>query len=177
MAKHLVKCPLCGKTFDTNSEPYVMVNSRRYAHESCYQESQGKADKIKHDKEQLELYIKELFGYQKLPDRVNKQIRQYTNEKGYSYSGIYKTLKYWFDIKKGDLEKANGGIGIVPYVYDQARDYWMGIWEARERNKELEAQQAAIITREVRISAPQRKPMRHLRKLFTFLEEEGDIDE
>ena len=67
-------------------------------------------------------------------------------ENNYTYSGILKTLKYWFEIKKGDLEKANGGIGIVPYVYDDAFLYWRGIWEAREKNKgTFESQKSTII--------------------------------
>ena len=112
MAKHMVKCPICNQMFDANKEPYVMINSRRYAHEKCYQSSQEQEDKIQHDKRVLEEYIKELFGYKTLPERVNRQIKQYITNKNYTYSGIYKTLKYWFEIKKGDIEKANGGIGM-----------------------------------------------------------------
>ena len=96
MAKHMVKCPICNQMFDANTEPYVMINSRRYAHESCFQSSHDQEMKIKKDIATLEAYIKELFGYKTLPEKVNRQIKQYINEKNYSYSGIYKTLKYWF---------------------------------------------------------------------------------
>lgn len=175
MSKHMVKCPICGETFDANVEPYVMVsNNRRYAHKKCYNETKDKEDKIKNDKLVLENYIKELFGYKTLPEKVNRQIKQYIKDKNYSYSGIYKTLKYWFDVKNGDIAKANGGIGIVPYVYDEAFLYWRGIWEARERNKEKILYETSVQVQEVHILPPKRKPMKHFRKLFTFLEEEEE---
>lgn len=168
----MVKCPICGETFDANVEPYVMVSTRRYAHEKCFQSKQEREDKIKRDKENLEAYIKELFGYKKLPEKVNRQIKNYVEEKQYSYSGIHKTLKYWFEIKKGDLEKANGGIGIVPFVYNDAFEYWRGIWEARERNKAIDMEKVTMPVKEIHIKPPERQPMKHFRKLFTFLEED-----
>lgn len=170
MAKHMVKCPICNQMFDANKEPYVMVNSRRYAHLKCQEGAAAHELKIQQDKEKLESYIKELFGYKQLPERVKKQIKSYINERNYSYSGIYKTLKYWFEIKKGDIEKANGGIGIVPFIYDDAFTYWRGVWEAREQNKEVGT--IDIPTFEIHITSPERKPMKQIRKLFAFLEED-----
>ena len=59
MAKHLVKCFYCGETFDTNASPFIMVNSRRYAHKSCQEEKMASETKREHDKKVLEDYIKE----------------------------------------------------------------------------------------------------------------------
>ena len=58
MAKHLVKCYYCGQTFDANKEKFIMVNSRRYAHENCYNNNQTQKTKDELDKEELENYIK-----------------------------------------------------------------------------------------------------------------------
>lgn len=174
MAKHIVKCPICGQTFDANTEPYIMVSSRRYAHQKCWQEADKLKSKEEKDKEQLIQYIKELFGYNKLPEKVNRQIKQYKDEYHYSYSAIYKTLRYWFEIKHGDLEKANGGIGIVPYIIDDARNYWLDIMQAKELNKELAQGKMELKVIEVHILPPRRTPMRKFRKKFTFLEEESN---
>ena len=35
MATHYVKCLYCNKYFDRDKEPFVKVNSRRYAHKMC----------------------------------------------------------------------------------------------------------------------------------------------
>ena len=172
----MVKCPICGQTFDANAEPFVMVSSRRYAHQKCQQEAESRKTKEEKDREQLIAYIKELFGYSKLPEKVNRQIKQYTGEFNYSYSAIYKTLRYWFEVKHGDLEKANGGIGIVPYVIDDARNYWLDIMQAKELNKELVQQKMELKVVEVHILPPERTPIRRFRKRFTFLEE-GDNEQ
>ena len=50
----------------------------------------------------------------------------------YSYSGIYKTLKYFFEVRGHPIEKANGGIGIVSWVYKEAYNYWRALWEAQQ---------------------------------------------
>lgn len=64
MAKqHLVKCYFCSEVFNATIEPYVMVNSRRYAHEKCFYGAKAHEEKIKKDKENLEQYIKELFNF------------------------------------------------------------------------------------------------------------------
>ena len=58
-------------------------------------------------------------------------MESYKKEKEYSYSGMRKTLKYFFEVRGNSIEKANGGIGIIPYVYDEAYIYWRALWEAK----------------------------------------------
>ena len=48
---------------------------------------------------------------------------------------MLKTLIWWFDIKGNSIEKANGGIGIIPYVYQQACDYYYTLFLAKTANK------------------------------------------
>jgi hypothetical protein len=172
MAKHLVKCAICNEVFDTNITDFVKVNSRRYAHASCALGAEGKKSQEQKDKEQLELYIKELFGIKTFTPKIRKQLNVYINEKHYTYSGIYKTLKYFFEVKKNPIEKANGGIGIVDFVYQEAFLYWRAIWEAQQQNTNVDMEEYLLPTREVRIESPKREPMKHIRKLFSFLNEE-----
>lgn len=70
--KHLVKCPYCGEVFDANVEPFVMINSRRYAHTSCAEKQQKEKTKEELDKEELENYIKQLFGITQLTPKIKK---------------------------------------------------------------------------------------------------------
>lgn len=173
MAKHLVKCPICNITFDANIESYIMMG-RRYAHEDCFRKNEERKTQEEKDKAQLEAYIKELFSFDKLPPKVNNQIKQFKNEYHYSYSAIYKTLKYWFEIKHGQLERANGGIGIVPYIIDEARNYWLDILEAKELNKQLIQEKIELPITEIHISPPKRAPIRKFKKNFIFLEEDNE---
>ena len=55
--------------------------------------------------------------------------KDFKKEYNYSYTGIQKTLYWWYEIKKNDLSKANDGIGIVPFIYKDACDYFYRIYE------------------------------------------------
>ena len=100
------------------------------------------------------------------------QVKQYREEYNYTYSGMYKALKYFYEIKGSDVKKANGGIGIIPYIYKQAHDYYYALWEAQQRNEnKVEVIQSYVPqVQEIRIKRPQLKPKK--RDLFTFLDEE-----
>lgn len=168
MAKHLVKCLYCGKMFDANKEEFVMPSSRRYAHKACAEKNEQEKTKEQKDKEALEAYIKSLFQLDKIPAKIQKQIEQYIKEKEYTYSGIKRSLIYFFEIKQNSLEKANGGIGIVPWVYQDAYNYYYNLWLAQQRNqdKNLEDYKPNEIT--ITITPPERKIKR--RKIFSFLD-------
>lgn len=171
MAKHMVKCFYCGQVFDASKVPFVKPNSMRYAHKTCAQTAEQNKSEEERDKERLEAYIKELFGISSIPIKIRKQIETYITVNNYTYNGIYHALKYHYEIKNGSLEKANGGIGIVPYVYDDAFLYWRAIWEAQEKNENVEIKDFVLPVKEIHINSPKRQPMKHIRKLFTFLEE------
>ena len=81
---------------------------------------------------------------------------------------------YFYEIKKNDTSKANGGIGIIPYVYNDAFNYYYAIWEAQQKNTEKVLSDYTIETQEVFIPIPQRKIKK--RELFTFLDEGEDIN-
>lgn len=170
MAKHMVKCLICEKTFDANTEPFVM-KGRRYVHKSCAEGKENEKTQEQKDIEALEEYIKKLFNEKFVNARIKKQIKQFREEYGYTYSGILKALVYFYDIKGHDTEQSNGGIGIVPFIYNQAKDYYYKIWLAGQSNADKNLSEYKPIVREIRITPPERKPTRR-RKLFSFLDEE-----
>ena len=167
MAKHLVKCLYCSQQFDTNSEEYVQIK-RRYAHKKCAEEFENNKSKEEKDKEALVEYIKELLNIPALTPKINRQIKDYVENYNYSYSGILKALKYFYEIKHNDISKANEGIGIVGYIYNQAFNYYYDIWLAQQRNenKDIEHYRPNVI--EISIHEPERKIKK--RKLFQFLD-------
>lgn len=171
MAKHMVKCFYCGKTFDASTIPFVKPNARRYAHKECAETASSKKDQEEKDKEELESYIKELFGISSISPKIRKQINTYRKENNYSYSGMRKTLKYFFEVRGNSVEKANGGIGIIPYVYDEAFQYWRALWEAKQKNENVDVSKYILPIKEVYILPPKRCPMKQIRKLFAFLDE------
>lgn len=161
-----VVCFYCGEKFDRNKEPFVKVNSRRYAHQACHESAQNNISQEEKDKEALFEYIKTIFKTDFVSPVVQKQIKQFISEYNYTYSGIHRSLIYLLDIKKNPVEKMNGRLTIVPYIYQEAYNYYYAIWAAKEKNKEKVIK---VDTVEIRIKSPERKVRK--RKLFSFLDE------
>ena len=162
-----VICTYCKKELSKKDPLCLMVGNGKYAHIEC-QALEAKREKT--DKELLEEYIKRLFGMPYIEPRVQRQIKKFVDEYNYTYSGIKKALQYYYEIKGGDLMKANGGIGIVPYVYKDAYNYHYNLWVAQQKNKDVKIETYIPKVKEIVIPRPQRKVKK--RPLFTFLDEE-----
>lgn len=118
MAKQsAVKCPYCDCYFYREEEEFVKIG-RRYAHKTCV-DVQGQDDILK---ERIREKAKSVLGTAYVKTRVDKQINEFV-EDGKTLEGILYTLEYWYDIKKMSAEKAYGGIGIVPFIYQEAQEY------------------------------------------------------
>lgn len=169
---HIVTCIYCKKKFDRDKYPFVQVSNRRYAHVECSMSDEQKRVKEESDKESLNNYIMKLFNTSYVDARIQKQIKQYVDEYNFTYSGIQKALTYFFEIKGNSLEKANGGIGIVPYVYKNAYNYYYALWQAQQKNEDKIVTDYVPNVKEIVIPRPQRKVKK--RQLFTFLDKEND---
>lgn len=146
---HYVLCKICGKRFDRDVIQAVRVGSRRYAHAECDPENKDfvPLDETKKKKKEeksleeedltkLKSYINKKMGKMANWVLITRQIKQYKKDYNYTYSGILKSLIYFIDVKKNGLEKSNGGIGIVPFTYNEARDYYYALWLAQQQNKD-----------------------------------------
>ena len=170
MAKHWVKCALCQMQFDANSEENVKISARRYAHLKCVQNEEAHRSQEEKDKQALEEYIIHLFDMDFLDPKVRKLIASYQKEYNYTYSGMLKALTYFYEIKKGDKNKANNSIGIIPYIYNEAYRYYYSLWEAQQKNKDKNIERFSPVVKEIVISPPKRNVK--IRKLFSFLDED-----
>ena len=103
--------------------------------------------------------------------RITLQIKKYMQDQPeYTYSGIRRTLEYFYDIKKNDISKANGNIGIVPWIYEEAKRYYYNQWLLSQKNADKDIAQYKPKIVEIVIKPPQREPKK--RRLFTFLDKE-----
>ena len=154
---------------------FKQTSARRYAHLACAvaEESTRKQEDI--DKEKLEQYILELLGEEYISPRVRKQMNTFIEEYKFTYSGIHKALIYFYEIKRNDKSKANGGIGIVPYCYKQARDYYYSIWLSQQKNENKVVRDYVPEVIVVKIPPPQVKVRKG--KFFTFFDKEDEADE
>ena len=111
-----------------------------------------------------------LFNADYINARIRKQINDFKAQHNYTYTGMRKSLVYFYEIKKNSLEKANGGIGIIPYIYDSANQYYYNIWLANQTNEAKPIIQYQPVEREIIIPPPKRVEKK--KKLFSFLDEE-----
>ena len=170
---HIVKCAICQKTFDRDKIQAVKHGARRYSHYDC-EPTGEKVPLVKKDEDLQKLleYINTLFKGQQNQAKVNQSIKKFHSELGYSYSGIQKALYYFYEIKHNSIDKANGGISIVHFVYKDAYNYYYDLFMAQQRNENKKPFIEKV--REIIIKPPKvKKPI----KLFDLDKELGDGEE
>lgn len=101
------------------------------------------------------------------------QISQYITKYNYTYNGIAQSLYYFYNIKGNDIKKANNAIGIVPYVYLDAFNYFYDLWQSNNTNTDKNISEYIPQTIEVTIPVPVKE--NKMKRLFNFLDKD-EID-
>lgn len=132
---HRVKCLYCGEQFDRDIEPTKQVSTRRYAHIKCWEDHIANMSQEERDIEAFYDYARNLFGKSYNYMLTKKLAEKYVKENNYTYSGMLKTLKWYYEKEGHSLDKSNGSIGIIPYIYQQASNYYYALYKAQLINK------------------------------------------
>ncbi len=108
-------CKLCGKRREKdNMQRY---NNYYFCDETCIAAfKKQSADRIA-----LTDYIQYLYGT--FPTKVTRQMEDYKKQ-GMTYKGQELSLRYWYDTLEHEFN-AEQGIGIIPYIYDEAKQFFM----------------------------------------------------
>ena len=139
MIKPIV-CFYCKKKISDNEEK-VQVSQNNYAHRNCFELiKENNRNNQEAEYNNLTSYIKELFGAKYLGANITKQIRDFRIEYGYTYKSMLDTLKYWYEVRNASKEAAEGRIGIIPYIHDEAQRYYEKIEKTNELNKGINYQ-------------------------------------
>ena len=162
-----ITCRYCHKIFNRNKEPYIKLSESTYAHVECA-ELDNKREKT--EAEKLDDYIMKLFDCEYVPPRAKQQIATFIKDYKFTYSGIRQTLVYYYEIRKNDIKLSRDGIGIVPFVYKEAFNYFYKLWLIEEQNKNISSYESKTI--EITIPSPKRNLKK--RKVFTFLDEDQE---
>ena len=156
---HQVTCRICKKKFDIEKEEYVLIGQKSYYHKSCFEEWKGQKDSVRAHNQDANFWYEAMVDYLyrdvRLPGMdFQKVLSQWKNflkpGRNYTPKGIYFAIRYFYDVMHGSSDKALGGIGIVPSIYNQSAEYWVD----RENQKQgtLDAIIAQIQARENRPS-------------------------
>lgn len=130
MQPHMVICRVCKERFDINDlvegEDYIQPVKRFYYHKKCYEDWKNSNPLV--DEEWVDLiydYISRDLKVKYNYYMCESQRKNFIEKNSYTNKGIFFTLKYFYGVKHNDWSKGNGGIGIVPYVYNEACGYWV----------------------------------------------------
>jgi hypothetical protein len=171
---HLVKCSICGETFDRDKIQAVKTGARRYAHATCDPNNKDLVPLlIKEEDKDLKALkdcINKIYGKSANWILINKQIKDFQKDYNYSLSGILKTLLWFYEIKGNSPEKSNGGIGIVPFAYNDAFNYYYNLFVAQSQNENIDIEGYTTKVREITIPLPAIKE----KKRFFNLEDDEE---
>lgn len=152
----MIKCSYCGKQISTAK--YKTVKGKKY-HYECYaqmtqeqnQEKAARKESFSDDTYQKLLdYIADLYSeispVKDTKRLASQQIEQLVNNYGYSYQGIQKTLIYFHEIL-GNPCYERVSIMIVPYYYDEAKEFYQSMYDVNEANSGKEVSKKKVVVR------------------------------
>lgn len=130
----IVHCRVCNGEIDRNTteegKDWIMRSKGWFYHKDCYDNWAAEKDSLHANKNNDEWFdyawnflTKEMLMEIDYP-KFQKQWASYL-KKNMTAKGIYFSLRYYYDIQKAPRNKAKGGIGIVPYIYDEGCSYWV----------------------------------------------------
>ena len=172
----MAHCRVCKAEIDKEKDDWIRPVRNYYYHKKCYQN--WKKATFENDEEYVDLIYDFIARDLKVSYDwwvCEAQRKKFLKEK-MTNKGILFALKYFYEVKHGDWEKGHGGIGIVPFVYNDS----CACWAARERRSagtiaEIERQmRAAAKQASVRIKRQEKRKAKVDFSILDSLEENDD---
>lgn len=117
-------CPYCKNTVYANE---AIKKGTRYYHSECIEnkriEEEEKSTAASHYKE-LIAYICELYATDAPTGMILKQIKDYQEQYNYKTKGMELALRYFYETLDNKVREGDG-IGIIPYVYEDAKYHYL----------------------------------------------------
>lgn len=131
-----VKCPYCEQYQDKED---AVEYKKRYYHEDCFNTWRMEAE---HRKELIE-YICDLYRIDAPTGMINKQIKDFQTEYNYKLKGIELALRYFHETLD-NRPREGDGIGIVPFVYEEAKKHYIKQLKIAESIQNLENKEVTV---------------------------------
>ena len=123
------QCRICHYPIDIKKEiegvDWIRPSINYYYHVSCYNTWKAAPST---DEEWVDMIFDFLARDMKVSYNYHMckaQIDKFWKENKINPKGIYFTLKYFYEIKHNSWDKSHGGLGIVPWVFNDAKAYWI----------------------------------------------------
>lgn len=172
------KCVICSNWIENGDETVPYKN--RLAHVQCFNSmmkmavksnSEKKATKTQskkkinpkslgdclteeesRQKRSLIKYVEQLFG-EKANAKTYTQIKNLMKDYPYfTYVGLEQAMRFFYEIKENPV--TGQSMGIVPYVYDQAQEYFKNLKEVQSHNASISNVNQLYTHKKVKIAPP-----------------------
>lgn len=153
-----VKCFEC--KWNVEKDGAISVDGHYY-HTACYQKVL--------DRKELFTYVCKLFGLKTPGPVIYSQRKSFAEKYGYTDAGMLKTLIYLYDVKKTKIDGAQQRIGLIPYAYEEAQEYFT----AEEKRKQEITQRIAENIKTQKIEIIHIKPPQPKRSTTPFIDPES----
>ena len=158
----MAECRICKQKIDKEKDDWIMPSKNYYYHKKCYEDWKH-SEPLKDEQWRPFIYdfisrdLKVPYNYHMCESQREKLLKE-----GKTNKGIFFSLKYFYEVKHGDWEKGHGGLGIVPYIYNEACAYWVaqenkqaGIIQGIERQMmEARQRQKKVIHKKTEVKKP-----------------------
>jgi hypothetical protein len=125
-----VKCPYCENHLDKDD---AYEYKKKYYHVECF----NKWQKDKEHRQELIDYICKLYRVATPSGMMLKQIKDFQTDYKYTLKGIELSLRYFHETL-GNSVQDGAGIGIVPYVYEDAKRHYIMKMKVEESLNQVE---------------------------------------
>jgi hypothetical protein len=133
----LVKCPYC-ETQLQKEEAYEY--KKKYYHVKCFNEWQQE----KEHRQQLIDYICKTFRIDAPTGMILKQIKDFQTDYKYKLKGMELALQYFHETLGNPVQQGSG-IGIIPFVYEDAKNHYIKQQKIAESLQNLESNEEVTV--------------------------------
>jgi len=127
------RCKACQEWVDKSLNQHTQ-KSTGYYHNECLIVIEREAQ---HYKDLIE-YVVNLYRIKAPTGWMTKQIKEYKEQKHYTYVGMEYTLRYMYEVERVELlEAKDSGLGLIPFYYEKARYYYANMAEIKASMREI----------------------------------------
>jgi hypothetical protein len=108
-------------------------------------------------RKELEQLIAELYGVEAINTMIEAQIVKFQKLHGYTEKDIARAVAYYVEVQ-GNVPDRRKGIGIVPYVMDEAQKYYNAQTVERARLREEAQKIKQGETKVIKVKPRKHKP-------------------
>ncbi len=136
-------CPYCK---DRVAKEDSVQEGRRYFHPECHEKKlEEEKEQRRHAEDYRSLidYVCNLYGLDAPTGMILKQVKDFQVDYGYKLRGIQLALQYFHETLNNPVIEGNG-IGIVVYVYEEAKRHYVQKMKVQQTLNECEGELVTI---------------------------------